>query len=89
MSVPETVLLALVVKVKWVKDNLDGYLNFYSIAGDGRVTNWTLVKSRLWHTDEVLTANVSYIFNLIGFEKIILNFYKLIHKLRIKHLHYS
>ena len=34
----------LVWQVKWVRDNLDGYLNFYSIAGDGRITNWTLVK---------------------------------------------
>ena len=28
------------VQVKWSKDNLDGYLNFYSVSGDGRVTNW-------------------------------------------------
>ena len=21
--------------MKWVKDNLDGYLNFYSVSGDG------------------------------------------------------
>ena len=38
-------------KVKWAKDNLDGYLNFYSVSGDGRVTNWTIVKTALWHTD--------------------------------------
>ena len=25
-------------QIKWAKDNLDGYLNFYSISGDGRVT---------------------------------------------------
>ena len=30
--------------LRWVQDNLDGYLNFYSVAGDGRVTNWTIVK---------------------------------------------
>ena len=38
-------------QVKWAKDNLDGYLNFYSVSGDGRVTNWTIVKTSLWHTD--------------------------------------
>ena len=40
-------------QVKWAKDNLDGYLNFYSISGDGRVTNWTLVKTSLWFKDEL------------------------------------
>ena len=24
-------------KVKWATDNLDGYLNFYSVSGDGRL----------------------------------------------------
>ena len=37
--------------MKWAKDNLDGYLNFYSISGDGRVSNWTIVKMALWFTD--------------------------------------
>ena len=41
----------LYLKVKWANDNLDGYLNLYSIAGDGRVTNWTIVKTSLWYTD--------------------------------------
>ena len=36
--------ILFVIQVKWVSDNLDGYLNFYSISGDGRVTNWTIVK---------------------------------------------
>ena len=27
----------IVWQVKWAKDNLDGYLNFYSVSGDGRV----------------------------------------------------
>ena len=40
-----------VYSVKWAKDNLDGYLNFYSCSGDGRVTNWTLVKQTLWYAD--------------------------------------
>ena len=35
----------------YIKDNLDGYLNFFSIGGDGRVTNWTIVKTSLWHSD--------------------------------------
>ena len=39
----------LVWQVKWVQDNLDGYLNFYSIAGDGRITNWTLVKVKTYN----------------------------------------
>ena len=41
----------IVWQVKWTKDNLDGYLNFYSVSGDGRVTNWTIVKTALWYTD--------------------------------------
>ena len=40
-----------VFSVKWAKDNLDGNLNFYSCSGDGRVTNWTLVKQTLWYAD--------------------------------------
>ena len=43
---------APVWQVKWGNDNLDGYLNFNSISGDGRITNWTLVKSSLWFKDE-------------------------------------
>ena len=38
-------------QVKWAPDNLDGYLNFFSISADGRVTNWTIVKSKLWSND--------------------------------------
>ena len=44
----------VVWQVKWVKDNLDGYLNFFSVSGDGRVTNWTIVKTTLWHTDKLV-----------------------------------
>ena len=36
------------------EDNLDGYLNFYSVSGDGRVTNWTIVKTALWYSDIML-----------------------------------
>ena len=38
-------------QVHWAKDNLDGYMNFYSCSGDGRVTNWTIVKTSLWYSD--------------------------------------
>jgi dynein intermediate chain 1 len=41
------------VQVRWGPDNLDGYLNFFSISGDGRVSNWTLVKTALWCTDKL------------------------------------
>ena len=51
-------------QVKWGKDDIDGYLNFYSISGDGRVSNWTIVKTAMWHTD-VLN---------IGFERRLKNF---------------
>ena len=50
--------------MKWGKDDIDGYLNFYSISGDGRVSNWTIVKTAMWHTD-VLN---------IGFERRLKNF---------------
>lgn len=40
--------------MKWADDNLDGYLNFYSVSGDGRVTNWTIVKTALWYSDIML-----------------------------------
>ena len=35
------------LQVKWGPDDLDNYLNFYSVSGDGRVTNWTLVKTAI------------------------------------------
>ena len=37
--------------MKWVKDDIDGYLNFYSVSGDGRVSNWTIAKTAMWCTD--------------------------------------
>ena len=45
------------IQVKWAKDNLDGYLNFYSVSGDGRVTNWMIVKTALWFND---TLNIHF-----------------------------
>ena len=46
--------IGAISQVKWASDNLDNYLNFYSVSGDGRVTNWTLVKSALWFNDKLL-----------------------------------
>ena len=40
--------------MKWGPDDLDNYLNFYSVSGDGRVTNWTLVKSAIRYADKYL-----------------------------------
>ena len=40
-------------QVCWGPDNLDGYLNFYSVSGDGLVNNWTLVKTALWCTEKL------------------------------------
>ena len=34
-------------KVKWATDTVEGYLNFYSASGDGKVINWTIVKTSL------------------------------------------
>ena len=50
--------------MKWVRDNLDGYLNFYSVSGDGRVTNWTLVKNCLWHSDQLTISFAKQLTNL-------------------------
>eukprot|EP00112_Aurelia_sp_Birch-Aquarium-sp1_P015688 Seg350.19 transcript_id=Seg350.19/GoldUCD/mRNA.D3Y31 product="Dynein intermediate chain 2 ciliary" protein_id=Seg350.19/GoldUCD/D3Y31 len=40
-------------QVKWQKDDLDGNLNFFSVSADGRVTQWTMVKSELHFTDVI------------------------------------
>ena len=56
----------IVWQVKWAKDNLDGYLNFYSVSGDGRVTNWTIVKTALWYTD---TLNITFSKTLHNFSE--------------------
>ncbi|EGF81513.1 hypothetical protein BATDEDRAFT_34804 [Batrachochytrium dendrobatidis JAM81] len=39
--------------VSWQKDDLDDNLNFYSVSSDGRVTQWTLLKNELLHTDVI------------------------------------
>ena len=41
-------------RVKWAPDDLDNYLNFYSISADGKVINWTIVKSFLWRNEKFL-----------------------------------
>ena len=38
---------------RWAPDDLDGYLNFYSISGDGRVINWTMVKCDMKLTEKL------------------------------------
>lgn len=38
-------------QVKWQKDDLDNNMNFFSVSSDGRITQWTIVKSELRHTD--------------------------------------
>ena len=37
--------------MKWAGDDIDGYLNFYATSGDGRVSNWTLIKTTLRCSD--------------------------------------
>ena len=37
--------------MKWAQDDIDGYLNFYSISEDGIVSHWTLVKSSMCHSE--------------------------------------
>ncbi|XP_070542719.1 dynein intermediate chain 2, ciliary-like isoform X1 [Ptychodera flava] len=44
-------------QVAWQKDDLDNNLNFFSVASDGRVVSWTLVKNELIHTD-IITLNM-------------------------------
>lgn len=39
--------------MKWAPDDLDNYLNFYSVSGDGLVTNWTLVKCLLRNCEKM------------------------------------
>ena len=40
-------------QVCWQKDDLDENLNFFSVSSDGRVTQWTLLKNELLHTDVI------------------------------------
>ncbi|RKO91389.1 WD40-repeat-containing domain protein, partial [Blyttiomyces helicus] len=40
-------------QVGWQKDDLDDNANFFSVSSDGRVTQWTLLKNELNHTDVI------------------------------------
>ena len=40
-------ILLSCVKVRWGPDNMDGHLSLYSVSADGRVTNWTIVRTDL------------------------------------------
>ena len=53
----------IVWRVCWAQDDIDNYLNFYSISADGKVINWTLVKSFLWRNEKFL----------LGFDKTLHN----------------
>ena len=59
----------IVWQVKWAPDNLDGYLNFYSVSGDGRVSNWTIVKTALW-TNDTLVINFCKTLSNLGEESV-------------------
>ena len=59
----------IVWQVKWAADNLDGYLNFYSVSGDGRVSNWTIVKTSLW-TNDTLQISFCKTLNNLGEESV-------------------
>ena len=48
--------------MKWAQDDIDGYLNFYSISEDGIVSHWTLVKSSMCHS-EILSIPLSKALN--------------------------
>ncbi|KXJ26000.1 Dynein intermediate chain 2, ciliary [Exaiptasia diaphana] len=45
-------------QVKWQKDDLDNNLNFFSVSSDGRIVQWTIVKSELLFTD-IITLKLS------------------------------
>jgi dynein intermediate chain 1, axonemal len=45
--------LVKLTQVCWQKDNLDDNLNFFSVSSDGRITQWTLLKNELLHTDVI------------------------------------
>ena len=57
--------------MKWVKDDVDGYLNFYSISGDGKVLIWTIVKTARWSTDILSIAFAKDLQNLKGAEHVL------------------
>ena len=44
----------VVWEVKWTRDDLESYLNFFSVSEDSRVTHWTLVRSSLVSADNMV-----------------------------------
>ena len=52
------------LQVKWAKDDLDGYLNLFSVSGDGRVTNWTIIKTFLTFSDVFKLSFTKNLFNM-------------------------
>ena len=44
----------VVWSVRWTRDDLESYLNFFSVSEDSRVTHWTLVRSSLVSTDKMV-----------------------------------
>ena len=40
-------------QVGWQKDDLDSNANFFSVSSDGRISQWTLMKNELEHTDVI------------------------------------
>ena len=42
-----------ITQVKWAKDTIDECLNFYSVSEDGKVINWTIIKSALISGDAI------------------------------------
>ena len=44
----------VVWEVKWTRDDLESYLNFFSVSEDSRVTHWTLVRSSLVSADKMV-----------------------------------
>jgi dynein intermediate chain 1 len=41
-------------EVRWQKNDLDNNMNFYSVAADGRVVCWTIVKNELRYSDAMV-----------------------------------
>ena len=44
----------LVFQIKWSKDDIDGYLNFYAVSEDGTISHWTLIKTAI-HYSQILS----------------------------------
>ncbi|XP_076354403.1 dynein intermediate chain 2, ciliary-like isoform X2 [Tachypleus tridentatus] len=47
-------------EVKWINDDLDGNMNFCSVAADGRAIKWTVIKMELIPTEIVLLKDKNH-----------------------------